>query len=98
MKYFIDRVDCSVYSAYSGKPPCKEAKLYKKYKTVGPYEKPNTWFYAWYIEIQTMDDLWNIINKYGKIIIEPRSGQYDHDKRRKIPEWPVIIIYDYYIE
>ena len=36
MKYFIDRVDCSVYSAYSGKPPCKEAKLYKKYNIYKP--------------------------------------------------------------
>lgn len=100
MKYFIDRANHDTYSAYTGKPPCEEAKLHKKYAVTGKHEKPNTYFYMWYVEINDINDLWNLMNKYGQIIIMPQiyKEYFGVDNRRKVPLWPLITIYDGYVE
>lgn len=90
MKYFISRASLGSYEAT---PPCKEAILYKYFMTKGKDEQK----YIWYVNINNINNLWHLMNQYGKIIIEPINSD-TLLSITDLPEWPEIIIYDDYIE
>lgn len=82
MKFIITRT-----SSWNDSPPCEEVKreIVNNGRSGEDYREHNVWT----IEINTLEELINFTNKYGRIVIE----EYWLNNRYKEIE-----IYDYYRE
>jgi len=64
MKYWVTRAS---ESGYEENPPCENTFLIKKRQGWGDYDDEYEYFYG--VEINTLEEMTDFINKYGKIVL-----------------------------
>lgn len=87
MIYIIERA-----SEYKNKP-CEEA-VKRPFKSTSNFEIT----YYWSVEINTLEELHQFIDKYGSVVIYNHYSVFINDKNVYYNNTPYILIYDSYIE